>query len=194
MAVKNKNSLRAWTTWQMTSVALLVCLAMVLSYVERMIPLSFTIPGIKLGLANLAVLSGIYLLSFRQALTLVVLKCVMTAWIFGSFAAFLYSSAGSLLSFFVMAALVWLMRRREKDRPAGRGAGRQASLGIILVSAAGGVCHNLGQLGMAALVVGSFKVFYYLPVLIAAGFLTGLLIGTCVRVTLPYVLDMKEIR
>ena len=183
MTAKEKATTQAWTTQQMVYVAMLACLAMILSYIERMIPLSFTVPGIKLGLANLVILSGIYLLTFRQALTLVVLKCVMTAWIFGSFSAFLYSSAGSVLSFLVMAALIEIMPNQKKEQPAGRG--------IILVSVAGGVCHNIGQILMAALVVGSFKVLYYLPVLIIAGLLTGLLIGAGVRATLPYVINLR---
>ncbi|MDR0434515.1 MAG: Gx transporter family protein, partial [Gracilibacteraceae bacterium] len=92
-------------------IATLVCLAAALSWFERFIPLSFTVPGIKLGLANLVVLAGVCLLPCRQALTLVGLKCVMTAWIFGSFSVFLYSFAGSLLSFAVMYPLARLFPR-----------------------------------------------------------------------------------
>ncbi|MDR1322316.1 MAG: Gx transporter family protein [Gracilibacteraceae bacterium] len=150
-------------------IAMLVCLAAALSWFERFIPLSFTVPGIKLGLANLVILTGVYLLSFRQALTLVILKCVMTAWIFGSFSVFLYSLSGSLLSFAVMYPLAVACPR----------------LPVAAVSVIGAVCHNLGQLGTAALILGSARVFYYLPALAAAGVVTGLIIGVCVRALLP---------
>ncbi|MDR1961550.1 MAG: Gx transporter family protein [Gracilibacteraceae bacterium] len=153
----------------MAFIAMLVCLATALSWFERFIPLSFTVPGIKLGLANLVVLAGIYLLPFRQALTLVMLKCVMTAWIFGSFVVFLYSLAGSLLSFAVM----YLPARFFARMP------------VVAVSIAGGVSHNLGQLAVAAIILRNPVVFYYLPVLTVAGVVTGALIGVCVRAVLP---------
>lgn len=189
---------RTWSTRQMVFVAMLVCLAMVLSYIERLLPLSFTIPGIKLGLANLVVLTGIYILSFRQALVLVVLKCVMTAWIFGSFSAFLYSVVGTLLSFLVMEALVnfgelWRGRLTEKEAAQTVQVGRGGSWGTIVVSVVGAVFHNIGQILAAAVIVHSGKVFYYLPVLLVAGVLTGLLIGFGVRATLPYVKTLKEV-
>jgi heptaprenyl diphosphate synthase len=154
-------------------IAMLVCLSAALSWVERLIPLSFTVPGIKLGLANLVVLTGLYLLSFRQTLTLVMLKCVMTAWIFASFSVYLYSLAGSLLSFAVMYAL-----RRVFP-----------SLPVPAVSVMGALCHNLGQLAVAALILRSALIFYYLPALAAAGLVTGLFIGVCVQAVLPELRD-----
>lgn len=162
------------STRTMMIIAMLLCLAMVLSIVESFIPLSFAIPGIKLGLPNLVILCGIYILSFRQGLTLAILKCVMTAWIFGSFPAFLYSVAGTVLSFFAM----WLLVRIR--------------VGTVVVSCVGAVCHNIGQIVMAVLIVGSMKVFYYLPVLIVSGFAAGLMIGLCVRAVLPYITYLQE--
>ncbi|MDR1605409.1 MAG: Gx transporter family protein [Gracilibacteraceae bacterium] len=150
-------------------IAMLVCLSAALSWFERLIPLSFTVPGIKLGLANLVVLAGVYLLSFRRALTLVMLKCVMTAWIFASFSVYFYSLAGSLLSFAVMYPLARLFPR----------------LPVVAVSVAGAICHNLGQLAAAALILRSPLIFYYLPALAVAGAVTGTLIGLCVRAVLP---------
>ena len=158
----------------MMIVAMLVCLAMVLSIIESLVPLSFAIPGVRLGLANLVVLCGIYVLSFRHALTLAILKCVMTAWILGSFPAFLYSSVGTILSFFVM----WFLVRYQ--------------VGTIIVSCVGAVCHNLGQITIAALIVGSSKVFFYLPVVVLFGAIAGLVIGFCVKSVLPYVMHLKE--
>jgi heptaprenyl diphosphate synthase len=157
---------------QLMQIAMLVCLAMALSAFERLLPISLGIPGIKLGLANLAVLTGIYLLSFRQALTLVILKCLMTAWIFGSFAAFLYSLSGTLLSFAVMSLLLYVSHFR---------------LSVVWISIIGGVCHNIGQLLIAAAVLHSLKVFYYVPILIPAGLGAGAVIGICLRALLPQI-------
>ncbi|MCL2528885.1 MAG: Gx transporter family protein [Coriobacteriia bacterium] len=162
------------TTRSLMTVAMLVCLALVLSVIESFIPLSFAIPGVKLGLANLVVLCGIYVLPFRQALCLALLKCLMTAWIFGAFSAFLFSVVGTMLSFFVM----WLLVRVKVE--------------TVVVSCVGAVCHNVGQIAVAALIVGSAKVFYYLPVLIVVGAAAGLIIGLCVKAVLPYILHLKE--
>jgi heptaprenyl diphosphate synthase len=156
--------------------AMLVCLAMVLSYIERFIPLNYAVPGIKLGLANLVILTGMYVLPFTSALSLVLLKCVMTAWIFGSFSAFLYSLGGSVLSFGLMSLLLY---------------GSHFKLNILAVSVAGAIGHNLGQILLAALVMGSDKVFYYLPVLAATGIVTGLVIGAGAKAVLPYLQDYR---
>ncbi|MDR1159366.1 MAG: Gx transporter family protein [Syntrophomonadaceae bacterium] len=164
-------------TRKMVFIAMLVGLSMVLSYLERLLPLSFTIPGIKLGLANLVILAGMYLLTFRQALALVLLKCFMTAWVFGSFSAFLYSVTGSFLSFCLMSVLLY---------------GSRFKINIIIVSIIGALGHNFGQIMVAAVVIKSTKIFYYAPVLALAGVITGMIIGFCVRSFLFYVSEYKE--
>ncbi len=153
--------------------AMLVAFALVLTLVERLIPFSFAVPGVKLGLANLVIVLGLLLLPFRQALTLVVLKCIMAAWFFGSFSAFLYSLTGSLLSFGVMSTFIYILNQRNI---------------ILIISMAGAVFHNLGQLLMAAVVLDNTKVFYYTPVLLLSGIVTGLAIGLGVRAILPYII------
>jgi heptaprenyl diphosphate synthase len=157
-------------TRRLVFLAFLVCLAAALSYLERLIPLSFAVPGVKPGLANLAIVSGLYILPFRQALLLVTLKCFMTAWIFGSFSAFLYSAAGSLLSFGLMSALLYASRFRFP---------------VTALSVAGAIGHNAGQLLMAAAVVKNAKLFYYMPVLAISGAVTGWAVGCVVRSLLP---------
>ena len=137
-----------------------VALAMVLSYVETLIPINFGIPGMKLGLANLAVVTALYLLGASQALEISVVRIVLMAFIFGNLAAMAYSLTGGLLSFAAMA----LLYRRESLSPLG-------------VSAVGGAMHNLGQLLAAAAAVENLQVFYYLPILLAAGTVTGVLLG-----------------
>lgn len=139
---------------------LFLALALICSYVESLIPFHFGIPGVKLGLTNIVVVLLLYCVGGREAFLISVLRIVLNGFLFGNMFAVLYSLAGAGLSFFVML----LLKRSGKFK-------------CISVSTAGGVSHNVGQLFVAALVVENFSLFYYIPVLLAAGFVTGLLIG-----------------
>lgn len=140
--------------------AMLVALAMIFSYVEALLPISFGVPGMKLGLANLIVVIGLYLLKPGEVLLISVLRIVLVGYLFGNGMSIVYSLAGGLLSFVLMALL-----RKIKG------------FSMIGVSIAGGVSHNVGQLLVAAFVLESGAVFYYAPVLLIAGLVTGTLIG-----------------
>ncbi|MDD2980384.1 MAG: Gx transporter family protein [Hespellia sp.] len=135
-------------------------LALIFSYVETLIPISFGVPGVKLGLANLIIVVAIYKLSGREAAVLSIVRVVLAGFLFGSMFSILYSLAGTLLSLAVMTAL--------------KKSGRFSVMGV---SMAGGVFHNIGQLIVAMLVVETYQVGYYLPVLLIAGLLTGFVIG-----------------
>lgn len=135
-------------------------LALIFSYVESLIPISFGVPGIKLGLANLIVVTALYKLKLSEAYLLAVVRVVLSGFIFGNYFSILYSLAGGLLSLTVMA----LMKRND-------------GFSIMGISIAGGVFHNIGQLIVAMLVVETYNVAYYLPVLLVAGMLTGFIIG-----------------
>lgn len=138
----------------------LTALALIFSYVETLIPVPVGIPGIKLGLANLVVVIALYKMDRSSAYILAVLRVVLAGFLFGNLFSILYSLAGSLLSVTVMR----LLKKAELFTVTG-------------VSLGGGVAHNIGQLFVAALVVESYDVFYYVPVLILAGLLTGIAIG-----------------
>ncbi len=133
---------------------MLVALAFLLSYVETLIPFSFAIPGIKLGLANLVVITALYCLGEKGAFVISIVRIMLTGLTFTSLSVMLYSLGGGLLSFLCMVY-----------------AKRLTPLGITGVSVLGGVAHNLGQLLVAALVM------YYFPALLAAGTAAGALIG-----------------
>lgn len=135
-------------------------LALIFSYVEALIPFSFGIPGVKLGLANLVIVIALYKIKFGEVLLLSVTRVVLAGFMFGNYFSIVYSLAGGLLSLAVMALL-------KKD----------GGFGVLGVSMAGGVSHNVGQLAVAMLVVETFSVIYYLPVLLAAGAITGFFIG-----------------
>lgn len=137
-----------------------LALALICSYVESLIPISFGIPGVKLGLTNIVVVLMLYCIGAKEALAVSVCRIVLAGFLFGNFFSILYSLAGGLLSFLIM----WAVKRTGK-------------LGILPVSVCGGIFHNIGQLAVAALVVENYNVFYYLPVLLLAGAATGLAIG-----------------
>lgn len=135
-------------------------LALIFSYVETLIPFSFGIPGVKLGLANLIIVIALYKIRLREVYLLSVTRVVLAGLIFGNYFSILYSLAGGLLSLTVMH----LFRRRE-------------DFSIIGVSIAGGVFHNIGQILIAMAVVETLSMLYYVPVLLIAGLITGLIIG-----------------
>jgi len=140
--------------------AMLTALAMIFGYVEALIPFSFGIPGIKLGLANLVIVVALYLCPAYQVLFIQAARIVLVSFMFGNMSMMLYSLAGGILSFLVMCLL-----KKIKG------------FSITGVSIAGGVSHNIGQLCVAAFVVQNFKLVYYLPVLMIAGLITGCIIG-----------------
>lgn len=135
-------------------------LALILNYVEMLIPINFGIPGAKLGLANLIIVIVLYKTDWKEALLLSVTRIVLAGFIFGNMFSILYSLAGGILSLAVQAVLK-----------------KQGSFSVAGVSIAGGVSHNIGQLIVAMIVVETYQVGYYLPVLLISGLLTGLLIG-----------------
>ena len=135
-------------------------LALIFSYVETLIPIHIGIPGVKLGLANLIVIIALYRMGVREAYVLSVVRVILAGFLFGNLFAILYSLAGGLLSLTVMVFL----KKTEK-------------FSVLGVSMAGAVFHNIGQLIMAAIVLESLSITYYLPVLMISGIVTGLLIG-----------------
>ena len=141
---------------KLANMAMLVALAMIFSYVESLIPINFGIPGMKLGVANLVTVTGVYFLELPEVFLGVVMRILLTGFLFGNGMSIIYSLAGGILSFLVMA----LMKRLKGFSVAG-------------VSIAGGVSHNIGQIIVASIVVENLKLVYYLPALLIAGTVTG---------------------
>lgn len=135
-------------------------LALMFSYIETMIPIQFGVPGIKLGFANIMIVIMLYKSSAKEALLLSIVRIMLSGFLFGNLSSILYSIAGGVLSLGIMMLLK-----------------KQGGFSVIGVSVAGGVSHNVGQLIVAMLVVETYQVGYYFPVLLVAGVLTGLGIG-----------------
>ena len=157
---------------KLANMAMLVALAMIFSYVESLIPINFGIPGMKLGVANLVTVTGLY---FPEVFLVVVMRILLTGFLFGNGMSIVYSLAGGILSFLVMA----LMKRLKGFSVAG-------------VSIAGGVSHNIGQIIVASVVVENLKLIYYLPALLIAGTVTGFVMGMISKKLLPIVKRESE--
>ena len=148
---------------------LLLAFALILSYVESLIPFFFGVLGMKLGLANLAVLLTLVLFGAGEALTINIGRMIISAFLFGNMSMLLYSMAGGILSFMVM----FLMKKSKK-------------FSITGISMGGGVFHNVGQLLVAFFVVGTKSIFYYMPMLFVAGLGTGFLNGIIAAAVCPH--------
>ena len=140
--------------------ALSVALAMILSFVESQIPAFVAIPGVKVGLANIAVVFALYRFGWKEAVGSSLLRVLLVSLLFGSFASLFYSLAGAVLSLLGMIAMK-----------------KSGWFSAVAVSVAGGVLHNIGQIAMACLLLETAAIKYYLPFLILSGTLAGIVIG-----------------
>lgn len=145
-------------TKRLTTLALLSAVAIVLSWLDSLIPVSGMLPGAKLGLANVTVLSGLYLLGPGPAAALALFKILLSTFLFGNAFSFFYALAGGVLSFLVMVLL-------------------KKHCSVVFVSLMGGMFHNLGQLAVAAAVLETLGLMAYLPVLLLCGLGAGIAIG-----------------
>lgn len=140
--------------------ALMIALAMIFSYIETLIPIPFMVPGMKLGLANIITMIALYKMGAIDAAVVSVVRILLSAVLFGNVFSLAYSLAGGILSLVIMI----LLKRTDK-------------FSIVGVSLAGGVCHNIAQIGVAAVLLETTELIYYLPVLMITGTVTGVLIG-----------------
>lgn len=138
----------------------LAALALILGYIETLIPAFVAIPGMKIGLTNIVVLFSLYAVSERAAIVINLVRIIILAMLFGSPLSFVFSLVGGCLSTAVMIIL------KKSDR-----------FGIVGVSTAGGVTHNIGQIIVAMFVMNTRAIALYLPVLWITGIFSGMLVG-----------------
>ena len=161
---------RRAATERLCRVSLLAALALVLGYLESMIPLPAVVPGFKLGLGNMAVLIALATMGAGPAFAVAFVKVLASGLLFGSPAMMLFSAGGTLLALGAMCALV-----------------RICGMGLVAVSVAAAVMHNMGQLLVAALYLGTPSIFSMAPALGLAGCVTGLVTGVLVANIVPLV-------
>ena len=150
--------------------ALFASLALIFSYVEAILPAAPGIPGIKLGIANLVVIIAMYRLDLRYALVINLIRILLAGFMFNGLYGAVYSLCGCLVSYVVMCIFY-----------------KSGLFSVIGVSMGGGVAHNLGQLCIAAILVSSPQIFYYLPILIISGTVSGILIGWLGQILLGHI-------
>ena len=142
---------------------LCTALALLLAYVESLIPPIFAaVPGIKMGLPNIVILYVLYSLDVRYAATVSLVRLCISSMLFGNAMAFAYSLAGAVLSLAVMWAL------KKTNLLSGTG-----------VSVAGGICHNIGQVLVAMVLLDTPQIAYYMLVLSVTGIIAGIFVGIC---------------
>lgn len=147
-------------TARLTTLALTISFAMILSYIESRIPAFVAIPGIKVGLANIAVIFTLYRFGVKEAITVSLIRVFLVSFLFGSIASMFYSISGAVLSLTAMILLKKLTPLTE-----------------VAISVVGGVMHNIGQIIAASIMLSTNVVVYYLPFLLVSGTIAGIVVG-----------------
>lgn len=139
---------------------LLIALAFILSYIEYLVPIPIPVPGIKLGLANLVVITALYSMGVKEAFILSIIRIILVSFTFGNLSMMIFSLVGGFLSWLMMTLFM-----------------KTKLFSIVGVSIIGGVFHNIGQIVTSILVVENVNIVYYLPFLLISGIVTGIAIG-----------------
>ena len=147
-------------TKKLTQLALTVSFALILSFIESRIPTFVPIPGVKVGLANIAVIFTLYKFGFKEAVTVSLIRVLLVSMLFGTPISMVYSLSGAIFSFAAMLILKKLTPLKE-----------------VAVSVSGGVMHNVGQICAASIMLETNVVIYYLPFLILSGTIAGIVVG-----------------
>ena len=145
---------------KLTTLSMVLAIAMVLSFIESRMPLSVAIPGVKIGFANIAIVFALYKLGAKEAVCVSVVRVFLVSFLFGNSVSLMYSLAGAVLSL----TLMLLLKRLSPFSELG-------------VSIAGGVAHNIGQIAMACIILKTNIIAYYLPFLLLSGTVAGVIIG-----------------
>lgn len=163
------------STQRIATLGIATTLALILSYVEAILPpLTAAVPGIKMGLPNILIIYCLYRLGWKDAAVVSAIRLVLVSLLFGNAMSFLYSLAGALLSLVIMS----LMKKWDK-------------FSMVAVSVAGGICHNLGQVLMAILLLGVKELAYYMIVLTISGTVAGIVVGLSGALLLKYTQRIK---
>lgn len=147
-------------TLQLTTMAFVIAFAMILSFVESRIPAFVAIPGVKVGLANIAVIFTLYKFGVKEAITVSIIRVLLISMLFGSPVSLIYSISGATLSLATMILLKKLTPLTE-----------------VAISVTGGVMHNVGQIAAASFMLSTNVVIYYLPFLLVSGTIAGVVVG-----------------
>ena len=158
--MKNNSRIK---TKRITVLALCTSVALILSYVEFLLPAIFvSVPGIKMGLPNIAILLVLYRIGEKEAAVVSFVRLVISTMLFGNFTSFIYSFAGATLSL----ALMILLKKLD-------------ALSVVGVSVAGALMHNIGQVLVAMALMHTSEIGYYMIILAVTGVISGIFVGLC---------------
>ena len=150
------------TAKKISYIAILTTLALVISIAENFIPLAFIpIPGVKLGLANIVTLFALCFLGFKESLTVLILRAVLSGMFSGNITAFFFSTFGGVCALLIMQLLL----KTNKFSLAG-------------ISIAGDAMHGIAQIFVACIMLNTISVIFYLPFLLFCALFTGAITGT----------------
>ncbi len=147
-------------TRRLTALALTISFALILSYIESRIPAFIPIPGVKVGLANIAVIFALFKFGVKESIVVSLVRVALVSILFGSPVSLIYSITGAVFSLTVMIL-----------------ARKLTPLSEVTVSICGGVVHNIGQICAASVMLGTNVVVHYLPYLMLSGIIAGVAVG-----------------
>ena len=150
----------AFDTKKTVTLSALIAVAMILSYVESLLPVFVAVPGVKMGLSNIATVFTLYTLGWPYALCVSVVRVFLSGMLFGNPVGLIYSLSGTAFALLIMILL------KKLD-----------SFSSVGVSVAGGVCHNAGQIIAACIVMKTSGIALYFIPLVISGTISGVLIG-----------------
>lgn len=139
---------------------MLASVALVMSYIESIIPIPYPVYGMKIGLANIVIVWVLYSLDIKAAAIISLVRVMLSGFLFGNLYSIIFSLVGAALSLLVM----WLLKKTK-------------IFSVVGVSIAGGVCHNLGQIIVAMIVLENVRIVYIFPALMISGVISGIAIG-----------------
>lgn len=164
-------------TRNLTQIALLTAMALVIFVVEAQIPLPVPVPGIKLGLSNVITLFALWTLGRREAGLVLLARIILGSVVTGRLMAMAYSISGGVLCFLLMALMMPLFSQRQ----------------IWILSIFGAMAHNVGQLAMAVIITGTPSIILPLgPILLLSGIITGLFTGLCAQAVILRLQDSQK--
>ena len=147
-------------TKRLALLGLFTALAMILSYLEALMPIPLPVPGIKVGFPNIIILFILYRFGMKSAITVSAVRVLLVSLLFGNTLSLAYSLAGAVLSLLVMIIL------KKTDL--------FSTLGVSVV---GGIFHNAGQIIVACILMSTAEISYYMPILIITGTVAGIVVG-----------------
>jgi len=158
-------------TRRLTRLALLITVALMLSYIETLIP-AISIPGAKLGLANVVTLIALLSMTFWDALTIMVLRVLISTLLFSQLSALMYAIPAGVVSLLVMYYLLKIIKKGDP------------TITVSLVSA---VAHNMTQLLVAVFALETIRLSYLAPWLIILAIPTGIFVGISAKYLNKYI-------